>query len=492
MENRIEEKYSGKCKLKKMLQINRSYLIIKYNFILIPLIILSVSITVLLVNYLVFGIASIVIILLMLVYGERFLIGLVIVSLFTIVSDFGDTIRLIVHIIDFSLLGFLFIKHYGLNIADYPKVPKPVLYFLALYYFSMIITSIFSNNFFAGTHLIGRQTVFFIIAYIFFALIKDVKDVKTYVVSLIIIALILAVGTIYDFILSGNKLIDLVFSGRYRATGLIGNQSKTTAFFILTLPLLITFAYSKIYENKRKLLLSITSLLIIALFLIISRSAILSVIFSLMVISYQLNKKSFKKFVISTLIILLIFLLFDPLNEIVSTFFRIKTGLTQRDIFWELAYNIIRDNPIWGIGPGSYKYLEFNYAPVLLNTWPGRVIIDLNIGTNGENGSHNIFLKFASDMGIPGILTIFYLIWILLRISIKNYKKVMDCNQQIFLTNLVISAAMGSMFIRCMFDSIGILHYGIIVSDLPFWLLFGILIFFYQKPKEYFVKTDFK
>ena len=475
-----------------MLQIKRSHLIIQNNLILIPLIILSVSITVLLVNYLFIGIAAIVISLLLMVYGERFLVGLIIVSLFTITSDFGSTLRLYIHLIDFSLLSFLFIKHYGLNIAEYPKVPKPILYFLALYYFSMIITSILSQHFFEGTLLIGRQTIFFIIAYIFYALIRELKDVKTYIVALIIIALILAVGSIYDFILSGNKLIDLVFAGRYRATGFISNQSKTTAFFILTLPILITFAYSKIYENKKKMLLSIAALLIIGLFLIISRSAILSLVFSFMIISYQFNKKYFKKFAISTLIIVLIYLLFDPLNEIVSTFFRIKTGLSQRDYFWALAYNIIIDNPVWGIGPGSYKYLEFNYAPVLLNTYHGRVIIDLNIATNGENGSHNILLKFASDMGIPGIITIFYLMWIFLSISIANFRKVMYSNRKIFLLNLVIPAAVGSMFIRCMFDTIGILHYGIIVSDLPFWLMFSIMIFFYQKPKEYFTSDEVK
>lgn len=475
-----------------MLQISRSNLIIENNLIVVSLIILSVSITVLLVNYLFIGIAAIVVSLLILLYGERFLIGLIIVSLLSIVSDFGSTIRLFVQIINFSLLGFLFLKHYGLNFSDYPKVPKSILYFLVLYYFTMIITSILSQHFFAGIFMIGRQTIFFIIAYIFYALIRDLKDVKTYIIAMIVVGLILSVGLIYDFTLSGNKLIDLVLGGRYRATGFIGNNSKTTAFFILTLPLVVTFAYLKIYKNKKKLLLSIAALLTIGLILIISRAAILSVIFSLMVISYQINKKYFTKFAISTLIIILIIILFDPLNEIISTLFRIKTGLSQRDYFWGLAYNIIKDNPIWGIGPGSYKYLEFNYAPVILNSWPGRVIIDLNIATNGENGSHNIFLKFASDMGIPGIITIFYFIWIFLRISIANYKKTIYGNRQIFLANLVISAALGSMFIRGIFDSIGILTYGVVVSDLPFWLMFSILIFFYQKPKEYFSSDEAK
>ena len=42
------------------------------------------------------------------------------------------------------------------------------------------------------------------------------------------------------------------------------------------------------------------------------------------------------------------------------------------------------------------------------------------------------------------------------------------------------------------FSLLGFLTYGIIVSDLPFWLIFSILIFFYQKPKEYFTSDEVK
>jgi len=475
-----------------MLPLKHSYLVIENNLILVPLVILSVAISVLLVNYLIVGIAAIIISILIILYGERFLLGLIIVSLLSIVSEFGSTIRLFVQIISFSLIGFLFIKHYGLNFTKYPKVPKSILYFLALYYFAMIITSILSQYFFDGIMLIGRQTIFFIIAYTLYALIRELKDVKTYILALIIVASILAIGTIYDFIASGANMIDLVLGSRYRGAGFMGAQSKTSAFYILTLPIVLTFAFSKIYKNKKSLLLSIAALMMIGLFLIIARAAILSIIVSLMIILYQLNKKYFKKIVISLLAVILIFLFIDPLNEIISTLFRLEAGLSRRDYFWQLSYNIIKDNPIWGLGPGSYKYLEFNYAPVLLNTLPGRAIIGLNIATNGANGSHNIFLKFASDMGIPGIMTIFYFIWILLRISIANYKKTVHGDRQLFLLNLVISAVLGGMFVRCIFDSIGILTYGAIVSDLPFWLLFSILIFFYQKPKEYFTSDEVK
>lgn len=475
-----------------MIPINRSNIIVENNFILILLIALSVTITVLLGNYLLVGIAALVISLLILTYGEKFLLGLIIISLLTIVSDFGSNLRLIVQLTNFSLLGFLFIKHYGLNIAEYPKIPKPILYFLALYYFSMLISAVFSQHFFAGIFMIGRQTVFFIITYIFFALIKDITHVKTIITSLVIVSIILSLSTIYDFSQSGANLISLVFGGRYRATSFIGNPDTTTAFFIITLPIVLTFALSKEYKVEKGLLVSISVLIILALFLIISRSAVLSIIISLIVISYQLNRKFFIKFILITSFLMAIIFLIEPINDAISLFFRIKSGLSQRDYFWDLAFNIIKDNPLLGIGPGSYKYLEFNYAPVLLNSWPGRVIIDLNIATNGENGSHSMYLKFASDMGIPGLLSVFYFIFIFFHISIVTIKKAITGNRTLYILILTISAALASMFVRCIFDSIGILTYGFLTNDLPFWLMFSILIFFYQKPKDYFNSDEVK
>jgi O-antigen ligase len=443
-----------------MLPINRLNLIIENNLILVLLVVLSISITVLLVNYLVFGIVAIVISLLIFTYGERFLIGLIIVSLLTIVSDFGSTLRLIVHITNFSLLGFLFIKRFGLNFAEYPKVPRPILYFLGLYYSSMLISAVFSQYFLAGIFMMGRQTAFFIITYIFFSLIKDINHVKTIIISLVVVSVILSVSTVYDFSQSGTNLVSLVFGGRYRASSFIGNPDTTTAFFIITLPVVLTFALSKEYKGKRGLLVSISALIILALFLIISRSAVLSIIISLMVISFQLNRKLFIKLLLATSFFMIIIFLIEPINEAISLFFRIKSGLSQRDYFWDLAYNIIRENPLLGIGPGSYKYLEFNYAPVLLSSWPGRVIIDLNIATNGENGSHSMYLKFASDMGIPGLLSVLYFIALFFHISIVTIKKAIPGSRVLYLLILTISAALGSMFVRCIFDSIGILTYG--------------------------------
>jgi hypothetical protein len=40
------------------------------------------------------------------------------------------------------------------------------------------------------------------------------------------------------------------------------------------------------------------------------------------------------------------------------------------------------------------------------------------------------------------------------------------------------------LFIRGLFEAIGLIYYGYITADLPFWILFGILIFIYFNTKR--------
>jgi len=454
--------------------------------LLVPLLSVSILIAVLLTNYLLLGIGAVILTIFLYMYGERLLIGIMIVSLLTIVSDFGTTLRLFVHLVNFILLAFLFIKKYGFEFSKYPKIPKPVIVFLSLYYFSMIFSSIFSQHFFAGVIMMARQSIFFIIAYIFFSFINDIKDVRIIIISLICASMIIALSSIYEFAAGGFNLVNAALGIRYRIANIVGNPLKGSTFFILTIPMVFTFFLSGKYKHKSTLLLSVASILLIGLFLIISRSALFVVFITLMFILFHLNKQLFKKSITVFFIILFLLFLISPLYDTISLFFQIKFGLSQRNYFWAMAVDVIKDNPLLGIGPGSFKYEIFNYSPVLLNSWAGRVITDLYMATQGENPSHNLFLKFASDMGIPGIITIVYFMIYYFKISASTLKKAKDGITEYYLIILAISAAGGGMFIRGLFDSIGIVTYGIITSDLPFWLWFGILIFFYQKPKEYF------
>ena len=68
-----------------------------------------------------------------------------------------------------------------------------------------------------------------------------------------------------------------------------------------------------------------------------------------------------------------------------------------------MSIGIITDNPIWGTGPGQFKYFMYNHIPVMLGSWEENQItwIFKNAGL-GE--SHNFFLFKTAESGVFGLL----------------------------------------------------------------------------------------
>jgi hypothetical protein len=116
----------------------------------------------------------------------------------------------------------------------------------------------------------------------------------------------------------------------------------------------------------------------------------------------------------------------------------------------------------------------------MFDDWWGRLMIYFYNVSEGVNFSHNYFLVFFSDMGILGLMTAVSLIIIFFNISIKTIKKYKQADPQIYYLIIALFAAGTSIIFRNFFNSIGLLFYGGITTDLPFWLIFGSIIYFYQ------------
>lgn len=179
----------------------------------------------------------------------------------------------------------------------------------------------------------------------------------------------------------------------------------------------------------------------------------------------------------------------EPLSEIAFFFFRVEEGLSAREQAWTLSLNIIRDHYLFGIGPGAYKFEMFNYFPYMLDDWWGRLFIYYHEVTEGANFSHNFFLMFFSDMGILGIITAITLPILYFIVGIKTIKKYEKESGEKYYIIVALFAAGVSIIARNFFNSIGILYYGGITTDLPFWLIFGSIIYFYraQLPTSEFI-----
>jgi O-antigen ligase len=213
-----------------------------------------------------------------------------------------------------------------------------------------------------------------------------------------------------------------------------------------------------------------------------SRSAIIGILVSTAIIFYSLRRKKFYQLLFSIAFIVVLFLLYAPLNELLNTFLRIEAGTSARDYVWKMSVDMIKDNTVFGIGPGAYQYEMLNYFPYMLGDWWGKLFIYYNEVTGGANLSHNFFLTFFTDMGILGIITAVALPLIYFRIGIKTLKKYKNEDPNNYYLIIALFAAGSSIILRNIFNGIGLLYVGGIQTDLPFWLIFSSLIYFYRMP----------
>jgi O-antigen ligase len=333
----------------------------------------------------------------------------------------------------------------------------------------------------AALPLLFRQTAFFIIVYILFSLIRNEKDIKTFLFGLLLATSVLVASSIVLFISEGTGFFNLA-GYRNRVSGLISNIDSITAFYMIAFPM----AVALILIKSKILVKSISWLFLIylslGLFLTMSRSAILGVIVSSLVMFYVIHRKNFYRASLILISLLLVSIFYEPLGKFSSLLFRMEAGLTSRDQLWTIALNIIKDNPIFGLGPGAYKNEMINYFPVMFNTWAGDLLLRLfEMTKSGSNMSHNFYLFFFSEMGIFGFVTAIVFTTIFFKIGLQTisfYKN--EINERYYLI-VALFAAGTSMFVRNLVDSIGLLYYGWITADLPFWIIFICLLVYYNR-----------
>lgn len=424
----------------------------------------------------------VIVIMLSFIFGERFIFAFVIISLFTLVGDLSRPLRSVVQLVDFTMLGVLFLKRFSLNFYSYPQIPKSVVYFLILYFSAMIISAVMSKYPFAGIGLIARQIVFFIIAYVFYSLIDSVRDIKLYFTSIFIVACILVTFSLLAFFQGGVSLLDVLSPNRPRVAAIIENIEAATNFYVVSIPIVISFVLLKKDKHNNIINWFLLYYFGLGLILAMSRSAIMGIIVSTAIIFYLLRRKKFYQLLFTITFIVLIFLFYPPLNEFLTTFLRIESGMSARDYVWKMSMDMIKDHTVFGIGPGAYQYEMINYFPYMLDDWWGKLFIYYNEVTGGANLSHNVFLTFFTDMGILGITTAIALPVIYFRIGIRTIKKYKNETPGNYYLIIALFAAGCSIIFRNIFNSIGLLYVGGIHTDLPFWLIFGSLIYFYNLP----------
>jgi O-antigen ligase len=448
----------------------------------ILLFILTLLVTALLIiNNIIFIFIAPAILLLFLLTPNNIRIAFIVVVLLTITSNVGIILRTVVQITCIATLLFFFLKTYGLSFNLYKKIPLLISYYLILLFISMFISVMLSDYKIPGFELMGRTILFFIIAYFIYSQIQNDRDMIIIYGCIIVSGLVLTLSVLYEYVMAGSELINVISHSYTRSSGLMKNVNAIGGIVANIPPLLFAFLfYQKLGNKWKNVILALLLITITGELFTTSRASLISVVLSSLLIIFLL-KRSLLKWALGLLISLyLIFLFYTPINDAVTLLLRVEQGLAGREVFWNLAINIIKHNFFFGIGPGAYKFEVYNYMPVLLDSWRGHTIADVMEMTGGTNASHNMYLLFFSDMGVLGLITSLFLPLVFLKLTIPLLKLYKGKDDLKYTISVAILAMGTGAFIRCLFMEMGIVNYGYITTDLPFWMAIGIVAYLYQ------------
>lgn len=275
--------------------------------------------------------------------------------------------------------------------------------------------------------------------------VHDEKTVKYFVTLFIISGVVQSLLSIFQY-MSGSTLgLDIIGESEKgywsmkagsgyinRVSGTLGHPNRLSSFLTGLFPLNLALIFIPVKKHKTLIFLLYASsilIIVVANILTYSRGGLISLAVSGGLCSYWLLTKRFKikilsaLFVISAISITIIgtMTFVDPVRQ---RFIETDYGsLATRVPLSKVAFNMIRENPLLGVGPGSFNAESNKYDRT-----------NQNISYSFPAPVHNEFLLIASEIGLPAL----FLFLSVLIITFKRLYKITKSNSNPILTYLAI------------------------------------------------------
>ena len=444
------------------------------------LFVFAICLIALLIPYVPYLMLILIIALFLVLYKTKFILLFVIVVFIAFTSFAFNEARAVVNILAVSSLLYLFLKKFGLQISEYPKIPPKMIYFFIFLFVTFIISTLGSASVAVSSFTVLRTAIFFVICYLFFSLIENKETIYIYIFGIIAAEILIGSSVLFDFIKAGfgfhlNNGVLARYAGIYDNPNVVGLTACMATSFILVL-----FFIERFSSRKYKLIFSFLLFLNALVFIITdSRAATIALIISSSFILYILNRKLLKRLTVSVLIVIIILFLIPIVQEAFLILLRLSDANSRNDI-WMSGLQVFKHHMIFGIGPGMYPnfaFTNFSSHGMLMLKLKGELF-------HGRPSPHNFFLLMACENGILGLvfaISIFSLFFYYAYKCLKGYK---NLDKEIYILTVAIFGIGLGAFERAFFEVSGIMAYGYLTQDLPFWLAFFISIFNYQKLKK--------
>lgn len=292
--------------------------------------------------------------------------------------------------------------------------------------------------------------IFIIYFFLYFLITNNINnkiEFNSIIKLFSIISLIIALYTIIQYYNLDPYLNDLA-----RITSTIGQKNWISNYLALIFPIIFSyFLLEKITKNKVFYYL-LLSIVYITLMICQSRGIWISIGLTLLIGIFFIYKfKIYKEFknnqkwlyllLITFLIITIIYSTDSFLNinrstitvsqRASSTFDEQDPSINMHILTWKNALQMIKDNPWWGSGIGTFKINYLNYQAEFLKNNPDY----LEYFSNARE-AHNEYLQLGAELGLIGLGILVSIIFIFYNVASSFLKKEKNIEKKMILFGL--------------------------------------------------------
>lgn len=417
--------------------------------------------------------------------GREFNLLVTLLLLFLTSSTLDPSFRVVVILWSISSLAwFAFVDD---EKSDNIKIPRSIIIFALFTLFFTILSSLLSINPSKGLSASFRQVIFYLFAFLIFLNIKNRRGIYIILAAVTLTGLINGVAILFNIFVHGISAQTLL-EGPSRFGGLFTNININFSGVTLAVSLLILFSYFFLKNNRsigrRTMLLALILPLLLALLISNSRAALLAAFVGGLAFVLIVFPKYRLHFFGSVTLIVVAALLIPPVTDFLSMMLRFERFLNVRDHLWAMSWETIKDHPLLGTGPDQFKDYFFKYMTAAEGSYAEMMIKNLYKEAGDSGLSHNFFLFRQTELGLPGLISALWLPGMFIWFATKAMSALRGIDRDGFIL-VAVSLSVGiGLFARSMFESIGILTHGWLMVDLPFWVCFMVIVYFYHQTSQ--------
>ena len=353
---------------------------------------------------------------------------IIFVTLYPILPSYGnnnpDNILHLIFVV--QALGIIFIpleRNYYINVMRNIKKDKIFLSLLMLNVL-MYSSSLISVD---REMTLGASTKFSMYIWVYYNIAYNLRGKKIYKIlltSFVGVAVLSSIFSIYQAY--ENLHFDKHIGAENRISSFLENSNILGLYAVLAIFIVIMLFLNSKNKYQKICFSTFSILLIVNIILSQSRNALLALVFGSILLSILYNKKLLlpSSIILSTLLVLPISR--TRILDILST----NQNISRIKI-WKITNLIIKDHSLFGVGYDTYSAVYPDYV----TTYNDLMIRNDYIAYH----PHNVFLKFQSELGIPG--TIFFVLFIVLTLYnlYKNIKLSKSSKEKAIIIGTIVS-----------------------------------------------------